>query len=263
MPELITRTSGGDRIGRTVTYSDEPVPHQIRLVRDGKSATTYLVGCTCGAPRVSQRWEVPIEDMWTAWATLDHQPDPTTEFSSWARFVSTDEFLAKHLVGSILGLALNTLGVAALAGAVLVTGDRVRPAVWGFVLTVLGSAGLIAGFGVAAFAQPAIGALEMQGVAGAHDVYDDVYGIPTFVTLIGGAVLFSAASMLLARAAAAIDDVPGWARFAYGASGPLIGFLGIAFGPFQTLGSVAAVAGGIGIAAAVRRAGATNRTATP
>ncbi|MCZ7538009.1 MAG: hypothetical protein M5T61_20155 [Acidimicrobiia bacterium] len=42
---------------------------------------------------------------------MTHQPDPTTEFTSWARFVITDEFLAKHLVGSILGLALNTIGV--------------------------------------------------------------------------------------------------------------------------------------------------------
>ncbi|MCZ7538008.1 MAG: heavy-metal-associated domain-containing protein [Acidimicrobiia bacterium] len=44
-------------------------------------------------------------------------------------------------------------------------------------------------------------------------------------------------SILLARAAAAIDGAPRWARFAYGASGPLIGFLGVVFGPFQTLGS--------------------------
>lgn len=208
-------------------------------------------------------WLLPVFGALTLWATLTHQPDPTTEFSAWARFVSTDEFLAKHLLGSILGLALNTLGVAALAGAVLATGHRARAAMWGFSLTVLGSAGLIAGFGVAAFGQPAIGKLEIQGIAGAHDVYDDVYGIPTFVTLIGGAVLFSAASMLLARATAAVRGVPRWSRVAYGASGPLIGFLGIAFGPFQTLGSLAAVAGGIGIATALRRSGATNLTATP
>ena len=71
------------------------------------------------------------------------------------------------------------------------------------------------------------------------------------------------ASILLARAAAAINGTPRWARFAYGASGPLIGFLGVAFGPFQTLGSLAAIAGGAGIAFAVRRTNTTNRTATP
>lgn len=199
-------------------------------------------------------WLLPVFGALTLWATLTHQPDPTTEFSSWARFVSTDEFLAKHLLGSILGLALNTLGVASLAWTVLASGRRARSAVWGFALTVLGSAGLIAGFGVAAFAQPAIGSLEVQGVIGSHDVYDDVYGIPTFVTLLGGAVLFSAASILLARAASAIQGIPRWARVAYGTSGPLIAFLGVAFGPFQTVGSLTAIAGGIGIAVAVRRA---------
>lgn len=208
-------------------------------------------------------WLLPVFGALTLWATITHQPDPTTEFTSWARFVTTDEFLAKHLAGSILGLALNTLGVAALAAAVLVSGVRVGSAVWGFALTVVGSAGLIAGFGVAAFAQPAIGHLELQGDAGASAVYDDVYGIPTFVTLIGGAVVFSVASILLARAAAAIDGTPRWARIAYGASGPLIGLLGVAVGPCQTLGSLAAIAGGTGIATAVHRPNTTDRTATP
>ncbi len=59
-------------------------------------------------------WLLPVFGALTLWATITHQPDPTTEFSSWARFVTTDEFLAKHLLGSILGLALNTIGVAAL-----------------------------------------------------------------------------------------------------------------------------------------------------
>src|SRR5690606_37933445 len=162
------------------------------------------------------------------------------------------------LLGSILGLALNTIGVASLAAPVLATGRRTRPVAWGFVLTILGSARLLAAFGAAAFAQPALANLEIRDFAGAHDVYDDVCWIAAFVTLIGGAVLFSAASILLARAAAAIDGVPGWARAAYGASGPLIGFLGVAFGPFQTVGSLAAVAGGLGIATAVHRTGSTH-----
>lgn len=208
-------------------------------------------------------WLLPVFGVLTLWATVTHQPSPTTEFASWARFVTTDEFLAKHLVGSIVGLALNIVGVASLTWVVLAADRHVRAAIWGFTLTVLGSAGLLAGFGVAAFAQPAIGNLEIQQLAGAQDVYDDVYGIPAFVTLIGGGALFSIATIVLARAAASIDGSPRWARIAYGASGPLIAFLGVAFGPFQTLGSIAAIAGGIGIAIAVRRIGAITPTAAP
>jgi hypothetical protein len=197
-------------------------------------------------------WLIPLAGALTLWATLEHQPDPTEQFGSWARFVTTDTFLAQHLVGSILGQAIGILGAAALATVALDGGRRGRSGITGFMLTVLGAAGLIAGFGVAAFAQPAIGHLELHSVAGAREVYDDVYGIPTFVTLIGGTLLFSAASIFLARAAAAVAGVPRWAAIAFGASGPLIGILGVLVGPLQTLGSLAAVAGGIGIAVGAR-----------
>lgn len=208
-------------------------------------------------------WLLPVFGALTLWATFTHQPSPASEFPAWARFVSTNEFLAKHLVGSILGLALNIVGAASLTWVVLAAGRHTRAAIWGFTLTVLGSAGLLAGFGVAAFAQPAIGNLEFQQYAGAQGVYDAVYGIPALVTLIGGGLLFSIATILLARAAGAIDGSPRWGRIAYGASGPLIAFLGIAFGPLQTIGSLAAIVGGIGIAIAVRRTSAIPPTATP
>lgn len=209
-------------------------------------------------------WLLPVFGALTLWATITHQPSPTTEFSAWARFVTTDEFLAKHLVGSIIGLALSVVGVAGVVFLVLQTGRHARAALWGFVLTVFGSAGLIAGFGVAAFAQPAIGNLELQQYAGAHGVYDDVYGIPAFATLIGGGVLFAISTVLIARATAAIDAVPRWARIAFGSSGPLIAFLGIAVGPAQTLGSIAAIAGGTAIALAVNRTNPPiQHTATP
>jgi hypothetical protein len=199
-------------------------------------------------------WLLPLAGAVMLWATFEHQPDPTTKFSEWARFVTTDRFLAQHLIGSILGQGIWILGAAALTALALQTGRRNRSAIVGFTFTVLGAAGLIAGFGVAAFAQPAIGHLELDGFARADAVYDDVYGIPTFVTLLGGAVLFALASVLLARAARTVDGVPRWAAVTFGAAGPLIGFLGVAIGALQTVGSLAAIIGGIGIAH-----GATNR----
>lgn len=222
---------------------------------DPRSATRHRVGRAV--------WLLPAFGVLTLWATLTHQPSPSTDFVLWAQFVTTDEFLAKHLLGSIVGLALSTVGVAAVVFLVLDSGRHLRAAVWGFILTVLGSAGLLAGFGVAAFAQPAIGNLELQQFAGAHGVYDDVYGIPAFATLIGGGVLFAIATVVVARAAAAIDGVPRLARIAFGASGPLIAFFGIAFGAAQTLGSLAAIAGGTAIALAVHRSGDPRPPATP
>ena len=198
-------------------------------------------------------WLLPSAAAVTLWATFQHQPDVNSQFTEWARFVTTDTFLANHLIGSIIGQAVWILGAAALAAIAITNGGRVRSAVAGLVAMTLGGAGLIAGFGVAAFAQPAIGHLELAGDAGAHSVYDDVYGLPTFVTLIGGGALFAVATVLLARSAAAIDGVPRWAAIAFGSAGPLIGFLGIAVGALQTVGSLAALAGTVAIAIAVHR----------
>lgn len=208
-------------------------------------------------------WLLPVAASVTAWATFEHQPDVSTQFTDWARFVTTDRFLANHLLGSILGQAMWMLGAASITALAVAGGRRVRAAVVGLVAMVLGGVGLVAGFGVAAFAQPAIGHLELAGVAGAHDVYDDVYGIPTLVTLVGGGLLFAAATVLLARAAAAFDGVPRWASLAFGASGPLIGFLGIGVGVLQTVGSVAALVGSTAIALAVRRSVPTILTDPP
>jgi hypothetical protein len=193
-------------------------------------------------------WFLPVWGVLTLWATLQHQPDPQTEFGAWSRFVSTGEFLAIHVVGSIGGQALHLLGAAALAGLLVLVGIRTRGALAGFALTVLGSAGLIAGFGVAALAQPAIGSLQLDGVAVAKGVYDDVYGPLALAILIGGAVVFALGTVVLARAAAGLPGAPRWATIAYGASGPLIAVVGVAVGTAQTIGSIAAVVGGVGLA---------------
>jgi len=74
MPELITRTSGADHIGREVTYSDEDVPHQIRIHVGSDSSTRCRISCNCGAGPVNQQWVVPIEETWAAWESLDHRP---------------------------------------------------------------------------------------------------------------------------------------------------------------------------------------------
>jgi hypothetical protein len=123
-------------------------------------------------------WLLPVFGALMAWATFEHQPDPTSEFRSWSQFVTTDRFLAGHLVGSILGQAIYLLGAAALTAAVLPTTRRQGEALTGIVLAVLGSAGLLAGFGTAAFAQPAIASLELAGGADARQLYDDVDARP-------------------------------------------------------------------------------------
>jgi len=101
-------------------------------------------------------WALPV---WTALlciGTLKEQPRWQTHPAAWSRFVTTPEFLASHLVGSILGAAIGALGMVAL-GAVLAR--RGHPAA-GLATMVTGVAGNVlsaSAFGAAAFAQPAIG----------------------------------------------------------------------------------------------------------
>lgn len=203
-------------------------------------------------------WLIVVSGLLTGWATLEHQPDPTTRFEDWSAFVTTDKFLATHLLGSILGQGLYLAGTAALAVAAYQATSRRRSAAAGFAVTALGTSGLLAGFGLAAFAQPAVGRLTLDGQAEqGRLLYDQLYGPGTIAVLVVSGLLYATGSVVLARAVAAIPGVPRWAAVAFGASGPLIAVLGVLLGFLQTVGTIALVA------ATVRIMQATGRLAAP
>ena len=153
---------------------------------------------------------LPAYGVLTLVGTASQQPDPETHFEAWSEYVTTDWFYASHIGASILGLALGTLGVVGL-GVALTDGGRPRAALGAVVLHVFGAAVLFALFGVAAFVQPAIGSAFLDGDDGARDWYADVFHDPrTLVPAATGLLLFSAASILLARALAEDEDsIPG------------------------------------------------------
>ncbi|MFL6525142.1 MAG: hypothetical protein ACJ70Q_03265 [Nitrososphaera sp.] len=57
---------------------------------------------------------LPISKMFTAWATVTSQPNPTTEFEAWSRFVSANYYTLNHLLDMMLGIILLIFGVFAL-----------------------------------------------------------------------------------------------------------------------------------------------------
>src|SRR5712691_11385998 len=107
-------------------------------------------------------WALP------AWAallfagTITHQPSWKTHLAGWCRYVTTPQFLASHLVASILGAGIGALGMVAL-GAVLASRGRPRAWLWAMVTGVLANVLFAAVFGIAAFAQPAIGRDYLAG----------------------------------------------------------------------------------------------------
>src|SRR5881628_195882 len=88
--------------------------------------------------------------------TVTHQPDPRTDFAGFARYVTTTEFLLSHIVASIIGAAIGVLGLLALY-TFLALRVRSRLATAGLAMAVAGNVLITAIFGMAAFAQPAIG----------------------------------------------------------------------------------------------------------
>jgi hypothetical protein len=197
-------------------------------------------------------WLLPGVSLLTLWGTFRHQPDPSTRFDDWSAFVTTDLFLVQHVTVSIAGQSLFVLGAIGLAAVLLVHSPRGRSATWGLVLAVLGSGGLLAAFGLAAFGQPAVGDLQLQGHA-AKDVYDAMYSPVAFVVILTGALLWALSTPLLAWSARGVPGVDRWTAWLFGASAPLVGLVGVLVGELQTVGSVSGVVGGVLLARRVQR----------
>ena len=96
---------------------------------------------------------LPLYGALTFFSSLDPQPDPNTHLEAWARFVTTDSYVLKHLFLSIFGVIFAIFGTFAL-GAYLADGRAGRMGMTAMVLTVFGSSLFLPGMGVSAFAAP-------------------------------------------------------------------------------------------------------------
>jgi hypothetical protein len=211
-------------------------------------------------------WALPAWAVLLFYGTLTHQPPPQTQFAAWARYVTTPEFLASHLIGSIVGAAIGILGMVALA--VFLTGHRrPRAAVWGLVTGVLGTTLVTAIFGIAAFAQPAIGRDYLVGhTTAAHAMYDAAaQGAWLVATALTGAALVAASLVIFGVAAARTEPLPRLAGIGLAVSGPLFAVIGVALDNFvESIACAILVACTAWIATAARRTGKpAETTSTP
>jgi hypothetical protein len=162
-------------------------------------------------------WLIPVYGVLLALGTITHQPDYDTNFQGYAEYITTDRFLVSHLGASIVGAALGVLGIVA-ALPFLVRGRAATAAVVGAGLFIVGNVLLTAVFGVAAFAQPAIGNAFLDGMAGVRDLNEDVYGPPLFATAGTGLLLFLAGAILLGVAIARLGASMRWIGIGFAAS---------------------------------------------
>jgi hypothetical protein len=202
-------------------------------------------------------WALPVWAALLLVSTLTHQPSPATDFPAYARYVTTTPFLVSHLVASILGAAVGLLGLIALF-VLLARGRAARLALGGLVASVLATVLTASVFGVAAFAQPAIGRAYLGGAADlAVALNGDVYGPPLFATALPGLLLFALGVALFGAAVARSGWLPRWAGAGLALGGVLFALVGFLVGPVQPVGAaLMAVSTGWIASRAGRRCGA-------
>src|ERR687894_797227 len=105
---------------------------------------------------------LPLYGVLTFWSSLNPQPDPSTQYEAWARFVSTNGYVLKHLFVSVLGIIFAMLGTFAL-GAYLTRSRAGRLGLWAMVIAFFGHALWLTIGGVSTFASPAEGQAYLAG----------------------------------------------------------------------------------------------------
>ncbi len=171
---------------------------------------------------------LPLYGALTLWSSITPQPDPATQFDAWARFVTTNEYVIGHLLGSGGGLIAGIFGSFAL-GAVL-AGTRARNlGLIGMVIAILGAALFLLPMGVSTFAAPSEGfaylASGVQPAAPAPSLAGQLMGLSFLAVIVLGLV----GNVLLGIAIWRSHVLPKWAGVLWAAAPILMYPLGVVY----------------------------------
>ena len=204
---------------------------------------------------------LPLYGALTFLSSLNPQPDPNTHYEAWARFVTTDFYLLKHLFASGLGLILVIFGTIAL-GAYLITSRAGRMGLVGMVITVFGTLLFLMIGGLSIFAVPKEGQAFLAGIeeyAKLPTILADTALLPTMGV---GVLLMLVGNVLLGVAVWRSGTLPKWAGALWAAAPVFMYPLGLVYemtiGPASTpptvpAGAVLLVIGGAWMAYGVLR----------
>jgi len=200
---------------------------------------------------------IPISGLLTAWATLTPQPNPSTDFEAWARFVTTTYFMFTHLLGTILGIILVIFGVIALGSYLAKEGGRLGMV--SMVVTIAANMLFLPIAGWAAFGEPAIGRAYLSGIGEARQINP---GIDFIVIFLSSIILALIGNVLLGIAIWRSRTLPKWSGVLWIAWAVMFYAAGVLFGlfvfgsspPTQPVGSLLmAVSGGMIVWSVFRR----------
>lgn len=167
-------------------------------------------------------WALPVWAALLFLGTLTHQPNPQTDFAGFAAYVTTTSFLLSHLINSITGAAIGSVGVVALM-LYLQDSKAAGRAIAGMVAMILSNTLVSSIFGVAAFAQTAMGRMFIAGQPNALDFYNQVYNGALFGTALIALLLFMAGGVLIGNALTRSSSFPRWTGWVIAIS--MVGFV--------------------------------------
>jgi len=217
---------------------------------------------------------LPLYGALTFFSSLNPQPDPNTHPEAWARYVTTDFYLLKHLFASGLGLILVIFGTFAL-GAYLLGSRAGRMGLVGMVGAVSGSLLFLMVGGVSIFAAPKQGQAILAGIEEYEKLPAILADTALLPTMGVGVLLMLVGNVLLGAAVWRSGILPRWAGALWvaGSALPLLGqvYIILPIGadstpPTVPTGAVLLVMGGAWMAWSVLRrpsAGTVGATARP
>jgi hypothetical protein len=167
-------------------------------------------------------WALPVWAAMLFLGTLTHQPNPKTDFAGFAAYVTTNSFLLSHLINSITGAAIGSIGVVALVMYLQET-KVVGKAITGMVIMIVSNTLVSSIFGVAAFAQTAMGRIFIATQQSGADFYNEIYNGTLFGTAGIALLLFMIGGVLLGNTISASESFPRWTGWVVAIS--MIGFV--------------------------------------
>ena len=164
----------------------------------------------------------------TFFSSLNPQPDPSTHPEAWARFVTTNGYVLKHLFASDLSVILVIFGTFAL-GAYLTRSRAGRLGLWAMVIAFFGHALFLMIGGVSTFAAPENGQAILAGMEEIENLPTTLADTAQTATLVVSILLGFVGNVLLGVAVWRSEILPKWAGALWAFAPVLMYIFGIAY----------------------------------
>ena len=188
---------------------------------------------------------LPLYGALTLWSSLEPQPNPAEDYGAWARFVTTDEYVLTHVLGTGLGVILAIFGTFAL-GAHLSSTPTARLGLSAMVTAVFGQSIFLFFGGVSAFGSPMEGQAYLAGMS-LDQLPDSPASNLQTIVLLTAIVLAFVGNVLLGFAIWRSGSLPRWAGILWIAAALLMYPFGIVLGALTTGATPPTVPIGAGI----------------